>query len=64
MGPQIPLTTSVEDSELRVEQTIVADPLEFASSHLMIYGISMSEGFKAIQSLSLDIASRLESSVR
>ena len=64
MGPQIPTTPLYEEPVTRMEETIMEDPLEFATSHLMIYGVPTSEGFASIQTLVANIASRLQLSIR
>ncbi|EDR06693.1 uncharacterized protein LACBIDRAFT_328613 [Laccaria bicolor S238N-H82] len=64
MGPQIPPLTFTVDSEIRMEEAPVTDPLEFASAFLMLYGLPSSEGFSTTQSLITSIAARLHLTVR
>ncbi|EDR14504.1 uncharacterized protein LACBIDRAFT_305160 [Laccaria bicolor S238N-H82] len=64
MGPQIPPLTFTVDSEIRTEEAPAADPFKFASSFLMLYGISTLEGFSTIQNLITSIAARLRLTVR
>ena len=49
MGPQI--AAPAMDLDVRMSNEIVEDPLEFASSHLMLYGIPTSEDFSTVQTL-------------
>ena len=62
MGPQIPLPT--EDTDMGTNLTNEDDPLEFASSHLMLYGVPNSEEFATIQNLTSTIAARLDLTIR
>ena len=62
MGPQIPIPTT--DTDFRMGDTTIKDPLEFASSYLMLYGIPTSEDFTAVQNLVTTIVSRLDLTVR
>ena len=62
MGPQIPIPTT--DTDFRMGDTTIEDPLEFASSYLMLYRISTSEDFITVQNLVTTIASRLDLTVR
>ncbi|EDQ99451.1 uncharacterized protein LACBIDRAFT_316546 [Laccaria bicolor S238N-H82] len=64
MGPQIPPLTFTVDSEIEVEEAPPTDPLEFASSFLMLYGLPASEEFSTIQNLIASIAAHLQLTVR
>ena len=46
MGSQISVPAT--DPDIRMSDTAVEDPLEFTSSHLMLYGIPVSEYFTAV----------------
>ena len=61
MGPQISVPAT--DPDIRMSDTAVEDPLEFPSSHLMLYGIPVSEDFTAVRTLVTMIASRLDLTV-
>ena len=61
MGPQISVPAT--DLDIRMSDTAVEDPLEFTSSHLMLYGIPVSEDFAAVRTLVTTIASRLNLTV-
>ena len=61
MGPQISVPAT--DLDIRMSDTAMEDPLEFASSHLMLYGIPASEEFSAVRTLVTTIASRLDLTV-
>ena len=62
MGPQIAVPAT--DLDVRMSDEITEDPLEFASSHLMLYGIPTSEDFSTVQTLVNTIASRLDLTVK
>ena len=62
MGPQIAVPAT--DLDVRMSDEIAEDPLEFASSHLMLYGIPTSEDFSTVQTLVNTIASRLDLTVK
>jgi hypothetical protein len=62
MGPQIPIL--VEDTDTRMDVVDENDPLEFASSCLMLYGVPTSEEFTTIRNLISTIATRLDLTVR
>lgn len=47
------------DTDFRMGDMTIKDPLEFASSHLMLYKIPTSEDFITVQNLVTTIASRL-----
>ncbi|EDQ99322.1 uncharacterized protein LACBIDRAFT_335126 [Laccaria bicolor S238N-H82] len=64
MGPQIPPLTFTVDSEINMEAVTPADPLEFASSFLMLYGILTSEEFPVIQDMIMSIVTHLCLTVR
>lgn len=56
MGPQIPTLTFTVESEVMTQEDIIPDPLEFASSYLMLYGVPTSENFTTVQALVSAIA--------
>ena len=62
MGPQISLPT--EDIDMGTNLANKDDPLEFASSHLMLYGVPNSEEFATIQNLTSTIATQLDLTIR
>ena len=62
MGPQIP--TPTVEADMDIDVGVVNDPLEFASSCLILYGVPTSEDFTSIQSLISTIAARLNLTVR
>ena len=62
MGPQISVPAT--DQDIRMSDTIAENPLEFAMSYLMLYGIPTSEDFTTVQSLVTTIVSRLNVTVR
>jgi hypothetical protein len=62
MGPQIPIV--IEDTDMRTEVADENDPLEFASSYLMLYGVPTSEEFPTVQGLTSTIATRLGLTIR
>ncbi|EDR09760.1 uncharacterized protein LACBIDRAFT_317869 [Laccaria bicolor S238N-H82] len=64
MGLQIPPLSFTVDSEINTEAVTPADPLEFASSFLMLYGIPTSEEFPVIQDMITSIATCLHLTVR
>ena len=47
MGPQIAVPAT--DLDVRMSDEIIEDPLEFTSSHLMLYSIPTSEDFSTVQ---------------
>ena len=61
MGPQISVPAT--DPDIRMSDTAMEDRLEFALSHLMLYGIPSSEDFAAVQTLVTTIALRLNLTV-
>ena len=61
MGPQISVPAT--DLDIRMSDTAMEDCLEFALSHLMLYGIPASEDFAAVQTLVTTIALRLDLTV-
>ena len=62
MGSQISVPET--DQDIRMSDTIAEDPLEFATSYLMLYSIPATEDFTTVQSLVTTIASRLNVTVR
>ena len=63
MGPQIPAELPVEDVVMRESVAVVEDPLEFATSCPMIYGIPLSVDFKTVQTIVTNLAAQLHLSV-
>ena len=63
MGPQIPAELPVEDVVMRESVAVVEDPLEFATSCLMIYGILLSVDFETMQTIVTNLAAQLHLSV-
>ena len=61
MGPQI--TIPATDIDVRMDDAPLEDPLEFASSYLMLYGVPSSEDFTTVQTLITSIASRINLTV-
>ena len=63
MGPQISIELPMEDVVMRESVAVTEDPLEFATSCLMLYGIPLSESFESVQNIVSDLATRLQLSV-
>ena len=63
MGPQIPAELPVEDVVMRESVAVVEDPLEFATSCLMIYGIPLTVDFETMQTIVANLAAQLHLSV-
>ena len=63
MGPQISVELPMEDVVMRESVAVTEDPLEFTTSCLMLYGISLSESFESIQNIVSNLAMRLQLSV-
>ena len=56
MGPQISVELPMEDVVMRESVAVTEDPLEFATSCLMLYGIPLSESFESVQNIVSDLA--------
>ena len=63
MGPQIPAELPVEDVVMGESVAVAEDPLEFATSCLMIYGIPLTVDFGTVQTIVSDLAMQLHLSV-
>ncbi|EDR09348.1 uncharacterized protein LACBIDRAFT_326071 [Laccaria bicolor S238N-H82] len=59
MGPQIAVDTPVMDAVMDEREAVIEDPLEFATSCLMIYGVPLAEGFESMQTRVSSIATQL-----
>ena len=64
MGPQIPINFPGDDSMDMRTGAAPEDPLEFASSYLSLYGLPLAQDFATVQALVVDIAARLQVSIR
>ena len=63
MRPHISVELPMEDVVMKESVAVTEDPLEFATSCLMLYGIPLLESFKSIQNIVSDLATRLQQSV-